>query len=107
MAYLLLACAIAAEVVATSLLPRTHGFTAPGPAAVVLVGYGLSAFLLAQVVRTLPVGVAYAIWSGMGTVAVVGIGAAFLNQPLTTGQVAGVALVVCGVVLLNLSGAAH
>ncbi|MEU2351109.1 multidrug efflux SMR transporter [Modestobacter sp. NPDC049651] len=107
MAYLLLAGAIAAEVTATSLLPRTHGFTAPGATAAVVAGYLLCLALLAQVVRTVPVGVAYAIWSAVGTVAVVVIGAVFLGQPLTGWQVAGVTLVVAGVALLHLGGAAH
>ncbi|MGY1843297.1 DMT family transporter [Modestobacter sp. SYSU DS0875] len=107
MAYLLLACAIAAEVAATSLLPRTAGFTVPLPTVAVLAGYALSFVLLAQVVKTVPVAVAYAIWSGAGTAAVAAIGAAFLGQPLSGWQVAGLVLVVVGVVLLNLGGAGH
>jgi small multidrug resistance pump len=73
----------------------------------VLAGYALSFVLLAQVVRTVPVGIAYAIWSGLGTVAVVAIGAVFLRQSVTLWQLGGVALVVAGVVLLNLGGNAH
>ncbi|MGY2080587.1 DMT family transporter [Modestobacter sp. SYSU DS0657] len=107
MAYLLLACAIAAEVAATSLLPRTAGFTVPLPTVAVLAGYALSFVLLAQVVRTVPVAVAYAIWSGAGTAAVAAIGATLLGQPLSGWQVAGLVLVVVGVVLLNLGGAGH
>lgn len=100
MAYLLLFCAIGAEVVATSLLPRTAGFTAPVPSVAVLGGYGLSFFLPAQVVKSVPVGVAYAIWSGVGTLAVVSIGALFLGQRISWWQGAGV-------VLLNLGGHTH
>ncbi|MGY1750020.1 DMT family transporter [Modestobacter sp. SYSU DS0511] len=107
MAYLLLACAIAAEVAATSLLPRTAGFTVPLPTVAVLAGYALSFVLLAQVVRTVPVAVAYAIWSGAGTAAVAAIGATLLGQPLSGWQVAGLVLVVVGVVLLNLGGTGH
>jgi small multidrug resistance pump len=103
-AYLLLLCAIAAEVMATSLLPRTHGFTAWAPTVVVLAGYGLSFFLLAQVVKSVPVGIAYAIWSGVGTLMVVSIGALVLGQRITAWQTAGIALVIAGVLLLNLGG---
>lgn len=104
MAYLLLACAIASEVVATSLLPRTAGFTVPLPSVAVLAGYAFSFVLLSQVVKTLPVAVAYAIWSAAGTAAVAAIGAVFLGQALSGWQVAGLALVVVGVVLLQLGG---
>jgi small multidrug resistance pump len=107
MAYLLLGCAIAAEVLATSLLGRTNGFTVLLPSAVVVVGYVVSFFLLSIVVKTMPVGIAYAIWSGVGTLAVVGIGVALLGQPLTLWQALGVALVVGGVVLINVGGTVH
>jgi small multidrug resistance pump len=106
-AYLLLACAIAAEVVATSLLGHTNGFTVLLPSVVVLAGYAVSFFLLSIVVKTMPVGIAYAIWSGVGTLAVVGIGVTLLGQPLTVWQVVGVVLVVVGVVLINVGGPVH
>ena len=104
MAYLLLACAIVSEVTATSLLPRTAGFSVLVPSLVVLVGYVLSFVLLAQVVRTVPVAVAYAIWSAAGTAAVAAIGAAFLGQSLSGWQIGGLVLVVLGVVLLQMGG---
>lgn len=104
MPYLLLAAAIAAEVAATSLLPRTEGFTRPGVSVVVVAGYVLSFLLLAQVVKTMPVGIAYALWSAVGTLAVVSIGAVFLGQQVTAWQVGGIVLVVAGVVLLNVGG---
>jgi small multidrug resistance pump len=105
--YLLLAGAIAAEVAATSLLPRTNGFTVLLPSVFVIAGYAVSFLLLSQVVKTLPVGIAYAIWSAVGTLTVVAIGAVFLGQPITGWQGLGVALVVAGVVLLNLGGTPH
>ena len=104
MAYLLLACAIAAEVAATSLLPRAASFTVLAPSIAVVVGYVVSFVLLARVVETVPVAVAYAIWSAAGTAAVAAIGAAFLGQSLSGWQVTGLALVVAGVVLLQLGG---
>ena len=107
MVYLLLFMAIAAEVLATSSLPRTAGFTLVLPSAVVLAGYGVAAFLLAQVVKSMPVGIAYAIWAGAGTLAVVAVGATFLGQPVSVWQGAGILLIVAGVILVNLGGQAH
>jgi small multidrug resistance pump len=103
-AYLLLACAIVSEVTATSLLPRTAGFSVLLPSLAVVVGYALSFVLLARVVETVPVAVAYAIWSAAGTAAVAAIGATFLGQSLSGWQIGGLALVVVGVVLLQLGG---
>ena len=107
MAYLLLVVAIAAEVVATSMLPRTHGFTILLPTVVCVAGYGVAAFLLALVVRSMPVGIAYAIWAGLGTLTVVVIGATVLRQPVSLWQAADITLIVGGVVLVNLGGQAH
>ncbi|MFG1952798.1 DMT family transporter [Micromonospora sp. NPDC048830] len=105
MAYLFLLAAIASEVVGTSLLKATHGFTRPWPTLGLAVAY-LTAFgLLALAVRDIPVGVAYAMWSGLGTAAIVAIGAAFLGEPLSVAKVVGVGLVIAGVVVLNLGGA--
>jgi small multidrug resistance pump len=105
--YLLLVLAIAAEVTATSLLPRTAGFTQLWPTLSVLGSYGLSFFLLAQVVKSLPIGIAYAIWAGLGTLFVLGIGVFLLHQSLTAWQFGGVLMVVVGVVVINLGGAVH
>lgn len=104
MAYVLLVGAIVAEVAATSLLPRTQGFSQLVPTVLVIAGYAGSLLLLAQVVKTVQVGLAYAIWSALGTLAVVAIGAAFLGQPVTGWQALGVVLVVGGVALLFLGG---
>jgi small multidrug resistance pump len=106
--YLFLFIAIAAELVATALMKSTHGFTRLWPTLAVLAGYAASFVLLAQAVKTIEVGVAYAIWSGVGTAAIVAIGAVFLGEPLTTVKVAGIALIIGGVVMLNLNtGGAH
>ncbi|WBC15165.1 multidrug efflux SMR transporter [Micromonospora sp. WMMA1998] len=105
MAYLLLALAITAEVVGTSLLKASDGFTRLWPTAGLVACY-LAAFgLLALVVRDVPVGVAYAIWSGLGTAAIMAVGAAFLGEPLSVTKVVGAGLVIAGVVVLNLGGA--
>jgi small multidrug resistance pump len=102
-AYLLLA--IAVEVVATSLLKVSDGFTKLWPTVGSLAGYAVAFALLALVVRDLPVGVAYAVWSGLGTAAIVAVGVLFLHESVTATKVAGVLLVIGGVVTLNLGGA--
>jgi small multidrug resistance pump len=104
-AYVFLVLAIVAEVVGTSLLKATEGFTRLYPTAGALAAYGLAFLMLAQVVKSLPVGVIYAIWSGLGTVAIVAVAAVFLDEPLTLAKAIGIGLVVAGVTVLNLSGA--
>ncbi|NUW32005.1 multidrug efflux SMR transporter [Nonomuraea sp. SMC257] len=106
MMYVFLALAIVAEVVATSLLKTTEGFTRLWPTLGCLAGYGAAFLLLTQALeRGMQVGVAYAVWSGLGTTLIVIIGMLFLGEPLTAAKVAGVVLVVAGVVTLNLAGA--
>ena len=100
----LLVVAIAVEVASTALLPRADGFTNPGWTAAVLLGYAVSIGLLAVVVRTVPVSVAYAIWSGLGTALVAVAGYLFLGEPLGWVKVLCLAMVVVGVVGLNLAG---
>src|SRR3954462_12153950 len=100
----LLLTAIGVEVVATTLLPGTDGFTNPGWAAVVMLAYGVSIWLLSVVVRTVPVSVAYAIWSGVGTALVAVAGALFLEEPMGWVKVLSLALMVVGVFGLNLAG---
>ncbi len=104
MAFVFLLAAIAAEVFGTSLLKASSGFTRLWPTLGVAGSYLLAFLLLAQVVRDIPVGVAYAMWSGLGTAAIVAVGAVFLGEPLTPTKVVGVALVIAGVVVLNLRG---
>ena len=105
MAYVFLLGAIAAEVVATSFMKSTEGFTRLWPTVVVLGGYVISFVLLAQAVKGVQVSVAYALWSALGTAAIVAIGAAFLGEPITVVKVAGISLIIAGVVTLNVGGA--
>jgi small multidrug resistance pump len=105
MPYLFLLVAIAFEVVATSLLKSTDGFSRLWPTLACLGAYAGSFAALSVAVRQVPVGVAYAMWSGIGTAAIVAIGVVFLGESLSVGKVAGVALVIGGVVLLNVGGA--
>lgn len=105
MGYVFLVGAILAEVIGTSLLKATHGFTRLWPTVALVVAYVVAFAGLAQAVRTIPVGVAYAMWSGLGTATIVGVGAAFLGEPLSLVKILGVSLIIAGVVLLNLGGA--
>jgi small multidrug resistance pump len=98
----LLLAAIAAEMIATTALRLSEGFSRPGPSIVVVVGYGVSFYLLAMALkRGLEMGIAYAIWSGLGTVAIVLIGVLFFQEKLNLGAIAGIVLVILGVVLIN------
>ncbi len=99
---LLLLLAIALEVAATSLLPRTAGFRDPMWTVLVLLGYAISIWLLALVVRSMPVSVTYALRSGIGTAAVAVIGVMYLGERLDALKVVAIALIVVGVVVLNL-----
>ncbi|WP_331766578.1 multidrug efflux SMR transporter [Embleya sp. NBC_00896] len=105
MAWLFLGFAIACEVVATSLLKSTEGFTRLWPTLTSLAGYAGAFYLLTLSLRQLQVGTAYAIWSGLGTVSIALVGAVFLNEPVTLLKAFGMALVIAGVVVLNLGGA--
>lgn len=104
-AALLLLTAIGVEVVSTALLPRAQGFTQPGWSVVVLGGYTLSVWLLALVVRTMPVSVAYAVWSGVGTAIVAIVGFAFLGESMGWFKAVSLGMIVAGVIGLNLAGA--
>ena len=104
-AMVLLVAAIAIEVVATSLLPKTEGFRDPGWTVAVIAGYILSIWMLTVVVRTLPVSVAYAIWAGLGTAVVAVVGYLFLGESMGAIKAVSLTLIVAGVVGLNLVGA--
>lgn len=101
---MVLLIAIGVEVVATALLPRTHGFTSPLWSSIVLGGYGISIWLLAVVVRTIPVSIAYAVWSGVGTAVVAALGFYFLGESMNWIKATSLTLIVVGVVGLNVAG---
>lgn len=97
--YLLMA--IVAEVIATLALKATEGFTRPLPSAVVVLGYAAAFYFLSLTLRTLPVGIAYAVWSGVGLVLVSLLGAWLYNQALDGPALIGMALIASGVLVLN------
>ena len=101
--WLLLLLAIAVELFGTSCLKASRGFTRLQPTIGVFAGYLLSFYLLSIVVKTLPVGIVYAIWSGLGTVGMALIGKHFFGDPMPPISWIGVALVVAGVAVLSLS----
>ncbi|MCP2169694.1 DMT family transporter [Goodfellowiella coeruleoviolacea] len=106
MAYLFLLGAIVFEVAGTTLLKSTEGFTRLWPTLACLFSYAVAFLTLALAIqRGLQIGVAYAVWSALGTTLIVAIGALFLHEPITLAKIIGVVLVVAGVVVLNLSGA--
>jgi small multidrug resistance pump len=107
MAFFLLAAAIVAEVLGTTALKVSNGFTRLWPSVATVVGYAISFVLLAQVLKSMAVGTAYAIWSALGTALIVVIGVLFFGESLGPVKVVGIVLVIVGVVLLNLTTTAH
>lgn len=105
MAWGILAIAIVAEIIATTALAKSDGFTRLVPTIVTVVGYIATFALFAQALKTIPVGVAYAVWAGAGTAAIAAIGIVFLGEPNSWVKIAGLAFVIVGVIALNLSGA--
>ncbi len=100
--WLSLAVAIVAEVVGTSFLKASAGFTKPLPVIAVVVGYGLSFYFLSLTLETLPVGIAYAVWSGVGLVLITAVAWVAYGQTLDLPAVIGMGLILAGVLILNL-----
>ena len=100
-AHVFLGIAIIAEIAATSALKLSDGFSRLGPAAVTVAGYAVSFYCLSLALRTIPTGIAYAIWSGVGIVLVSAIGWAWFKQSLDGAALAGMALIIAGVVVIN------
>lgn len=102
MHYLFLLVAIVAEVIATSFLRKTEGFTRLVPSLVVVAGYATAFYSLTRVLTVLPVGVVYAIWSGVGIVLVSGVAWVWFRQSLDAPALIGIGLIIAGVVVINL-----
>lgn len=101
--WMLLSIAIVMEVIATSSLKLSDGFSRLWPSFVVVIGYSVSFYLLALTMRSLPMGVIYAIWSGVGLSLVTLVGWILFKQHLSAGALFGIALIIAGVVMLSLS----
>lgn len=102
MNYLYLAVAIVSEVIATSSLKASEGFTRLVPSLAVVIGYVAAFYFLSLTLRTIPVGVAYAIWSGVGVALVSVVAWIFYDQRLDLAAMIGIALILAGVLVLNL-----
>lgn len=100
-AWLYLAIAICAEVIATTSLKYAEGFTKPLPTLAVALGYGISFFLLSLILKTIPVSITYAIWAGAGVALVTIVGWLWLGQKLDAGALVGIGLIVAGVIVIN------
>jgi small multidrug resistance pump len=100
--YLFLAVAIVAEVLATSSLKASSGFTRLLPSIATVVGYGVSFYFLSLTLATIPTGIAYAIWSGVGIVLISLIGWFLFGQKLDAPALAGMGLIIAGVLVINL-----
>jgi small multidrug resistance pump len=102
MGYVYLALAIVCEVIGTTALQASDGFSRLGPSLLVAAGYGLAFFLLALVLRTIPMGVAYAIWAGLGIVLIGLAGVVVYKQHLDFPAMLGMGLIVAGVAVINI-----
>lgn len=107
--WILLAIAILAEVVGTSALKASEGFSRPWPSVVVVLGYAVAFYCLSLVLRSIPVGVAYAIWSGLGIVLITLVAWVVYGQTIDLPALLGMGLIIAGVLVLNLfsKAAAH
>lgn len=100
-AHAALIIAILSEVVATSALKACEGFSCLGPSLVVVTGYIFAFFFLSITVRTIPLGVAYAIWSGLGSALIVLVAWLIFKQPIDAPAIVGITLIIAGCVILN------
>lgn len=100
--WLTLGAAIVAEVIATSALKASEGFSRLVPSVLVVLGYAAAFYLLSLTLRSIPVGVVYAIWSGIGTVLIAIVGWLLFGQRLDAWALIGMALIIAGVLVMNL-----
>ena len=100
--WLILTLAIVAEVIATTALKASDGFTRLWPSLIVVLGYGTAFFCLSVTLRSIPIGVAYAIWSGVGVVLITVVAWLIFGQKLDAPAMIGMALIVAGVLVMNL-----
>ncbi len=101
MGYVYLTIAIIAEVIATGALKSSDGFTSLVPSIVVVIGYGVAFYFLSLVLKSIPIGVAYAIWAGLGMVLISIVGLVVFKQKLDIAAVVGVLLIISGVVVIQ------
>lgn len=100
--YIFLIFAIIAETIGTTALQASQQFTRFWPSVLVVIAYGLSFYLLAQTLRVMPVGVVYAMWSGLGIVMIAAIGYLVFGQRLDLPAVIGIGMILCGILVIHL-----
>ncbi len=100
--WVFLSIAIISEVIATSCLKASEGFTRFWPSVVVVIGYLLAFYLLSLTLKTIPVGIAYAVWSGVGMVLIAMVGWLFLGQKLDMPAIIGLVFIITGVMVINI-----
>lgn len=100
--YIFLILAILTETIGTTALQASQQFTRPGPSIIVVTGYALSFYLLALAFKTIPVGIAYAIWSGLGIVFIAAIGFVVFGQRLDLPAILGMAMILAGILMIHL-----
>jgi small multidrug resistance pump len=103
--FVYLMAAIVSELIGTTSLKYSEGFTKLVPSLITVAGYGVSLYMLSQALdRGMPIGIAYAIWSGLGTAMIVTLGLVLFQESLTLWRVAGITLIIGGVIILNVLG---
>jgi small multidrug resistance pump len=102
MTYLYLIMAVGFEVIGTAALQASEQFTRPKPLILTAIGYAAAFYFLSLVLRNMPVGIAYAIWSGLGVVLITLVGLIWFGQKLDMPAIAGLTLIVAGVAIINL-----
>ncbi|MDM7942079.1 MAG: SMR family transporter [Hydrogenophaga sp.] len=100
-AWMMLGLAIVAEVIGTTALKASEGFTRLVPSLIVVVGYGVAFYCLSVVLKSVPVGVAYAVWSGLGIVLITAVAWLLYGQRIDAAGLLGMGLIIAGVVVLN------
>lgn len=101
-AYFYLACAIVFEIIGTTFLVKSQEFTRPVPTLATIILYGLSFYLLTKTLRVIPLGIAYALWGGIGICLTALVGLVVFKQSIDTPAILGIGLIISGVVVLNL-----
>ena len=101
-AYLILLVAVVFETIGTAALQASQQFTKPIPSIIVVIGYGLAFYMMAQTLRYLPVGITYAVWSGLGIISISIIEYFAFGQKLDLAAILGMGLIVAGILVINL-----
>ena len=103
-AWIFLTLAIVSEVIGSTGLKASKGFTVLFPSALVILGYGTAFYFISLALKTIPLNTAYAVWAGLGTALIAAVGWLFLSEPMSLVKASGIALVIVGVVVINLAG---